>query len=103
MKPTPGPWTVTAIRGGYLIESATGRVVRGAGGVKTEADANLIASAPGLAEALRECLTALKVAMNVIYHAGLSESFIAECEARGVRDGIGVRAQAALSAAGKGE
>jgi hypothetical protein len=49
---TAGPWSVLRSRGGYLIDAAAGRVVRGAGGIAQEADAVAIAALPELLESV---------------------------------------------------
>ncbi len=51
---TPGPWHARRALNGYLIEAGRNvRIVRGSGGIKSEADAHLAAAAPVLLEALR--------------------------------------------------
>jgi hypothetical protein len=67
MNETLRPWGIATIRGGYLIEGPAGaseRVVRGAGGVREKADAELIVRAVNahddLVDACEAALTELE-------------------------------------------
>ena len=67
---TPRPWAIMTIRGGYLIEGPGGasqRVVRGAGGVREEADAKLIVTAVNAHDALVAALDGFVLAVDVEY------------------------------------
>lgn len=106
---TPGPWT-------YL--PSTGQVVAGDGGRKAvvyetwlnEADGFLIASAPDLLAALKECREAVAAAMRVIADIDAGkligmepdtkyQRLIDECAMAGVSNGFGVRADTAIAKA----
>lgn len=64
---TPRPWSRLRCSGGYLVEGPHGasqRVVRGSGGVREEADAEMIVVAVNafddLVAALKGCITAME-------------------------------------------
>jgi hypothetical protein len=56
------------------------------------------ASPPGVVEALRELYKVSTVLLNVIADAGIADKMEAEFVAYGIKEGFGVRAQAALTA-----
>lgn len=64
-----------------------------------EANARLIAAAPELLEALRETSLALKAAVAHAFENEVTDTFLEKMRNFGVRDKIGVRADAAIAKA----
>ncbi len=52
-----------------------------------------------LLEACKELMDATAAAMRILAHHKLAGAFLAEVESMGIRDGMGIRAQAAITAA----
>ncbi len=114
---TTGPWRfMTDSTGEYLAVYAKPQ-----GGTKVicpikiadEADARLIAAAPELLDALKECLAVSAAAMRVIAQLDActligddvstrEQAFLEEVKLEGIPNGFGVRAKAAIAKAERG-
>jgi hypothetical protein len=100
---TKGPWEWFAeLQIKFLKSSSTGQGFAHTAGLTEPTDtanANLIAAAPDLYESLTETRNALAAACRIIVANEITDEFLTETYACGLKDGVGVRADAALAKA----
>lgn len=100
-KHTPGPWSWWPDScGGMVTQDKTALHIACPNRlVAYDANGRLMAAAPDLLAACEELEASLVIALNVIADNGMTGAFVAQCQAKGIKNGVGVRGHAAIAKA----